>query len=253
MAGIASGLSESDFWLEKGADADQPPNLFRAGMAEFTGVLVFVYSGCAAVLGNPDLFAVACAFGLAIAVMGFSMGELSGGHLNPAVSFAMFITGYISFVRMLVYWVAQFLGGIVAAAFLKFGTPASFGHLGVGHNQIGQDVHPTQAFVIEIITSFALVFIVFAVLVDPFPKDRYKIGPLPVGFTVILGILATGNITGGSMNPARSLGPALLSSYSHSLWIYMCGPFMGGALAGLVHRYGSLPRHPEAVPVKQEV
>merc|ERR1712139_463637 len=187
---------------------------------------IFVFSGCCAAISNKELFAVAMAFGLGIMVMASVFGAVSGGHINPAVSVGFFVTGFISLYRLVVYVIAQLLGG----------------------NTLGHGVHAWEAFGIEIITTFALVFVIFCTAVDPYPNlSRQAYAFIPIGFTVVMGILATGNISGGSMNPARSFGPAVAANHYNDVWVYILGPLLGGALGGLTHRFGFLPRNPDAV------
>lgn len=235
-------------------EVDATDKIVRAAAAEFIGVFIFVFSGCAAAISNPDLFSIAIAFGLAITVMAFCCGDLSGGHLNPAVSFSVFLTGYISLYRLFVYVASQLLGAVCGALFLAAVTRERkvliAGHptneLGV--NKFGYEFVAAEAFGFEIITTFALVFVVFCSAVDPYPKERNKMAAIPIGLTVVLGILASGNLSGGSMNPARSLGPAVASGVYDGLWVYMIAPIIGGSMAGLVHRFGLLGRHPDALP-----
>jgi MIP family channel proteins len=239
-------------------DVDATPKIVRAAAAEFIGVFIFVFSGCAAAISNTNIFAIACAFGLAITVMAFSTGDLSGGHLNPAVSWALFITGYISLYRLAVYVMCQFLGAICGALFLSVVTKGREvlipGHptTELGANGFGHMITSLEALGVEIITTFSLVFVVFCTAVDPSPKGRMQYAAIPIGFTVIIGIIATGNISGGSMNPARSLGPAVATGDWAPMWVYFLGPLVGGSLAGLVHRYGFLGRNPESVRALEE-
>jgi len=228
----------------KNVDATQ--NIVRAAAAEFMGVFIFVFTGCCTAISNKEIFAVAMAFGLAIMVMAFTIGGVSGGHLNPAVTVGFFVTGFISLYRLTVYCCAQLLGGILGAIACKVLTGDTKHN--VGANTVGAGVHAWEAFGIEIITTFALVFVIFATAVDPYPSmARHKLAAIPIGFTVVMGILATGNLSGGSMNPARSFGPAVAANFYTNLWVYILGPLLGGSLGGLAHRLGFLPRHPDAI------
>jgi MIP family channel proteins len=225
---------------------DSQKNIVQAAASEFIAVFIFVFSGCCAAISNKELFAVAMAFGLGIMVMASVFGAVSGGHINPAVSVGFFVTGFISLYRLVVYVIAQLLGGILGAICVKVVTNDKT-HL-LGANTLGHGVHAWEAFGIEIITTFALVFVIFCTAVDPYPNlSRQAYAFIPIGFTVVMGILATGNISGGSMNPARSFGPAVAANHYNDVWVYILGPLLGGALGGLTHRFGFLPRNPDAV------
>merc|ERR1712137_431489 len=228
---------------------DSQKNIVRAAASEFIAVFIFVFSGCCAAISNKELFAVAMAFGLGIMVMASVFGAVSGGHINPAVSVGFFVTGFISLYRLVVYVIAQLLGGILGAICVKVVTNDKT-HL-LGANTLGHGVHAWEAFGIEIITTFALVFVIFCTAVDPYPNlSRQAYAFIPIGFTVVMGILATGNISGGSMNPARSFGPAVAGAIGKhagdglsNLWVYFLGPLLGASIAGLTWQHAFKDRH----------
>merc|ERR1712139_729972 len=139
-------------------------------------------------------------------------------------------------VKCIVYIICQCTGAILAAYFLKALTPDSFHATHLGCNDIGA-ISVAQAIFIEVITTFTLVITVFSNAVTAASPANGNIAPIPIGFAVILGILATGNVSGGSMNPARSIGPAVAAVYWH-------GPIVGACCAGLLWKYVFMESHP---------
>jgi len=213
-------------------------------VAEFIGTFTLIFVGVGAIYQNAGLLAVAFAHGLAIAVMVSATGGISGGHLNPAVTFGLWVGGKIDLPRGLAYWAAQLLGA-TAAAFLLL---AVFPQL---PNQTAstiiangtpdlKDISQAQGIVIEAVLTFFLVFVVYGSAVD---ARAPKIGGLAIGLTVTLDILFSGPLTGGAMNPARAFGPALASGHWNNHIVYWIGPLAGGGLAGLV--YGRFLIKPE--------
>merc|ERR1712070_761073 len=197
-------------------DNESFTTLLRGGAAEAIGVFLFVFTGCGAAISvGGGLYPVAFAFGLAIMVLVFATADISGGHLNPAVTIAFLAAQKLvgdeqkegsPIVKAVVYIGCQCTGAIFGALFLKALTPSSFhapGHLGC--NDIG-NISPVQAIFIEIITTFTLVITIFGNAYETAGKGTSNhVAPIPIGFAVVLGILATGRLSGGSMNPARSL------------------------------------------------
>src|SRR4051794_4385960 len=170
------------------------PTLGRRCVAEFIGTFALIFVGVGAIYHNAGLLAVALAHGLTIAVMVSATGAISGGHLNPAVTFGLFVGRKISCSDMLAYWIAQLLGA-TAAGFLQtciVGIPA----VASGTPDIGFGVNPGIAIVVEIVLTFFLVFVVYGSAVD---GRAPKIGGLAIGATVALDILFGGPITGASM------------------------------------------------------
>jgi len=217
--------------------------LLRAGVAEAMGVFLFVFTGCATAIScGGGLFPIALAFGFAIMVLVFATADVSGGHLNPAVTVAFLVTQECSFVKAIVYIVCQCAGAILGALYLQALTPAAYHKTNMGANDIG-DISVAQAIFCEVLATFTLVLSVFANAVDPQKSPiQGNIAPIPIGFTVVLGILATGNLSGGSMNPARSLGPAVAASHWHVHYVYWIGPMIGGICAWLLWKYGFIVR-----------
>jgi MIP family channel proteins len=216
-------------------------NLLKPCVAEFIGTFALIFVGVGAIynLGSVPggLLGIALAHGLAIAVMVSATGAISGGHLNPAVTFGVLVGGKISPVKAIAYWIAQ-LAGATAAGLLCVWLLGS-GAVAGGTPDISQTGTPlvpvvttAQAIAIEAVLTFFLVFVVYGSAVD---VRAPKIGGLAIGLTVALDILFGGPFTGAAMNPARTFGPALASGHWNNHLVYWVGPLLGGALAGLIY------------------
>ena len=190
-------------------------------------------------LDPARLVAIALAHGVAIAFLVYATANISGGHLNPAVTFAAFLTKKISAARGLMFVVAQ-LGGAVVGALLLLATIPGAVDTNLGAHALGPDVSVGMGLLMEIVITFALVFVIFATAVDP--RGMGNLAPLAIGLTVLVDHLLAVPITGASMNPARSFGPALVSGEWAGHWLYWAGPLLGGALAGLVYQMAFINR-----------
>ena len=226
----------------------------RRGVAEFIGTFALVFIGCTAGLYN-DLVATALAFGLVIAVFVSAFAGISGGHFNPAVTLGFLVTRRMPAVQAVFYWIVQFGAAALAALLLKWIFPGSVetsSHLGAP--TVNSAITSGKAVTIEAITTFFLVLIVFATAVDA--KGAFeKIAGLAIGFTIVLGILMSGPLTGGALNPARAFGPELVSDYWKNAWVYYVGPLAGGALAAILYEllYLSRPYHDEEIGAPAEL
>ncbi|GER48327.1 aquaporin TIP2-1 [Striga asiatica] len=232
MPGIAFGRVDDSFSLAS----------VKAYIAEFISTLLFVFAGVGSAiafnkltsdgdLNPPGLVAIAVchAFALFVAV---SVGaNISGGHVNPAVTFGLAVGGQITILTGIFYWIAQLLGAVVGSFLLKFVT----GGLAIPTHAVGAGVGAVEGVVMEIIITFALVYTVYATAADPKKGSLGTIAPIAIGFIVGANILAAGPFSGGSMNPARSFGPAVASGDFSGHWIYWIGPLIGGGLAGLIY------------------
>ncbi|KAJ9536939.1 hypothetical protein OSB04_029672 [Centaurea solstitialis] len=143
----------------------------------------------------------------------------------------MAVGGNITIITGLFYWIAQLLGSIVACFLLQFVT----GGLAVPTHGVADGMNGLQGVVMEIIITFALVYTVYATAADPKKGSLGTIAPIAIGFIVGANILAAGPFSGGSMNPARSFGPAVVSGDFSQNWIYWVGPLIGGGLAGFIY------------------
>jgi aquaporin NIP len=202
----------------------------RAHLAEFIGTFALVFFGCGAIANGLPPTAVALAFGLTIGVMVYALGHVSGAHFNPAVSIGFAIGGHLPMGRALTYAVAQVTGAIAAALLLRL-TLGPGVRLGVTQPS-GSDL---QAFVWESVLTFFLMLVITAVATDE--RAIGNAAALAIGGMVALGALVGGSISGASMNPARSFGPAVVSSELASIWIYLTAPIVGSSAAALVYRY----------------
>ena len=184
----------------------------------------------------------ALAHGLILALMVSATMRVSG-HLNPAVTAGFLVTRRIEPMMAVVYWIAQITGAIVAAYTLKALYPPQLADVTrLGGQAIAADVSLLQAIGLEAIATFFLVFVVFGTAVDP---RGPKVGGFAIGLTVTAGILGIGPMTGGSMNPARSFGPAVVTHVFEGQAAYWIGPLLGGIVAALVYDKLFMKREPE--------
>ncbi|CAA7390698.1 unnamed protein product [Spirodela intermedia] len=231
------------------------PDALKAALAEFLSTLIFVFAGQGSGMAFNKLTndgsttpaglvaaSLAHAFGLFVAV---SVGaNISGGHVNPAVTFGAFIGGNITLLRGILYWIAQLLGSTVACLLLRFAT----GGLATGTFGLSSGVGVWNAVVLEIVMTFGLVYTVYATAIDPKRGTVGTIAPIAIGFIVGANILAGGAFDGASMNPAVSFGPALVSWDWTNHWIYWVGPLIGGGIAGLIYEFIFISQTHEPVP-----
>ncbi len=199
-------------------------------MAEAIGTFALVFAGCGAIaIGVLDPVGVAAAFGLAIMTMIYAFGHVSGAHFNPAVTAAFAIGRHFPMTRVAPYWAAQVAGATAAAALLRLSL--GDGPLGVTRPSGGV----AQSVVWEVVLTFFLAIVIVAVATDT--RAVGNAAAIAIGGTVALGALVGGPISGASMNPARSLGPALVTGDLSDLWVYLAAPPIGAVLAALTYRY----------------
>lgn len=213
---------------------------FRRGLAEFIGTAAFVFVASGVVVsvvatGAGSTLTVAIAQGLALSVAVTALGHISGAHLNPAVTFGFWVTGRITNRMAGIYVVCQLLGGVVAALFVRgIFSDVFYSRADGGTTLLSPGVSVAEGLLFEIIATFLLVFAVFATAVDRRGAFRIVAG-FAIGLTVATNLLVGGPLTGGSMNPARTFGPSLVSGSWGDGWIYWLGPLIGGALAAGVY------------------
>lgn len=211
------------------------PKIF---LAEFIGTfaLVFIGAGAAAQVKDVGFVGVALAHGLVIALMVYVYGSLSGAHINPAVTFGLALNKVIEWADAIVYWVAQFLASVVAAAllFAILGGAKS----GLGATVLSKGISPWQGLLVEIFLTFFLVTAVYYLAVAGKAKD---FAGLMIGLTVTFCIFLGGPLTGAALNPARAFGPAIFTGNFDLIWIlvYLVGPLAGAAGAAFLYRYMS--------------
>ena len=226
---------------------------FRRGVAEFIGAFTLIFIGAgAAVAANAShdttLIGVAVANGVAIAVMVSSLGHISGGHFNPAITFGFLITRRIKPALALLYWVAQFGGAALAALLVRNLLPrASSEAVKLGVPALGHGVDASSGFLLEAIFTFFLVWVVFATAVDP--RGTFKsIAGLAIGLAITIDVLFGGPFTGAAMNPARAFGPQLVGDHWSHAWVWYAGPVLGGVVAATAYELLYLrPGRPEPV------
>jgi MIP family channel proteins len=223
---------------------------WRHFVAEFIGTFALVFVGGASIMIAKDtnspagLIGIALAHGLILAVMVSALMRISG-HFNPAVTIGFIAARRIEVAMAGVYIVAQLIGAIVGAYVLKWTFPlALFDATRGGGQAIALQVTGGQAFLLEFIATFFLVLVVFGTAVDP---KAPRIGGLAIGFVVAADILAIGPLTGASMNPARSFGPAVASGYFEAQVIFWAAPIAGAIVAALLYEYLFLRREIEPV------
>lgn len=229
--------------------------MVSGSIAEFVGTFTLMFAGGGAIImtaampgGGGGLVAIALAHGLALAVMISATMHISGGQLNPAVTFGVFVGGKQGLGKSIVFVISQVLGSVVAACILKWafasvhaaGSDASAVDAAkLGATLGGMGLGTAMIFVLEVIATFFLVFTVFGTAVDQRGVGKGPmVGGFAIGLTVMMDILMIGPATGASMNPARSFGPALVGRYWELHWLYWLAPLVGGALAAVVWRYG---------------
>lgn len=227
-------------------------------LAEALGTFYLCFAGIAAILctappinSGGGLVAIALAHGLALSIAVNNFGGISGAHVNPAVTMGMLVTGRIKAPLALLYIVAQLLGASIAAMTCREIFPAE----AVSAAMLGIPLPAPWAtagtvFCVEFVLTFLLITSVFGTAVDERGKT-VKIGGFGIGLTVAFDILAGGPITGASMNPARSFGPALVMGHWTWHWMYWVAPILGGCAAALFYQHVLLAS-PDAPPVKEE-
>ena len=217
--------------------------LTKSTIAEFIGTFTLVFIGAASVVVAPAFGVVvpALAHGLILAGIIFSYGYISGAHVNPAVTAGLLVGRQIKLDRAVYYWIAQFLGGIVAAFLVRALIPDSaLTDLGITTFNFGQTTGsltvsaPWTAAAFEFVLTFFLVSAVYQAAI--FGKIGH-LAALAIGLTLTSSILAGGVFTGASLNPARTLGPALVAGDLSYVVPYLVGIFGGGVFAGLLHSY----------------
>ena len=213
-------------------------------IAEFVGTFALVFIGGGAIMmaqhtGNPaGLLQVALAHGLILALMVSATMNVSGGHLNPAVTTALLVARRITPTVGGVHIAAQLLGAVVAAFALKATMPSAiFAATQGGGQAIALDVSMGQAILLEAIATFFLMFVIYGTAVH---VNAPRIGGLAIGLTIAADILAIGPLTGASMNPARSFGPAVASGVYAAQLAYWVGPIVGAIAAATVWELGIL-------------
>jgi aquaporin NIP len=209
--------------------------LARALAAEAIGTFALVFAGAGAVMVDAKTHAlghvgVAITFGLVIMVMIYAVGHVSGAHFNAAVTFAFALTRHFPWRRAVGYWLAQLLGAVAAAALLR-SSLGNIAHVGATLPSGSE----AQSFLWELVLSAFLMFVVLAVATDT--RAVGEAAAIAIGGTIALDAMFGGPISGASMNPMRSLGPALVSGDLHAIWLYILAPVVGTSVGGLAYQF----------------
>jgi MIP family channel proteins len=209
--------------------------LGRKLAAELVGTFALVFAGCGAIMVDAKTNAlghvgVAISFGLVIMVMIYALGHISGAHFNPAVTLAFALSRHFPWSRALGYWMAQLAGALLAAAILR-GSLGNIAHVGATLPSGSQG----QSFLWELVLTFFLMLVIVAVATDT--RAVGEAAAIAIGGTVGLDAMFGGPVSGASMNPARSLGPALVSGDLHGIWLYIVAPLAGAVLGALSYEF----------------
>lgn len=224
------------------------PDLLRRAAAEGIGVFALVFAGCGAIVteaehpGSLGTVGIALVFGLIVMAMVYATGHLSGAHLNPAVTVAFVVTRHFPRVDAMAYLVAQLAGALVAAGLLAVIWPGDPAALGTTHPTVAA----ASAFIYEAVLTAFLMFVILAVATDT--RAVGAAAAIAIGGTVGLDALFGGPITGASMNPARSLGPALVSGELHYLWVYLLAPVVGAVVGAGAYQLVRGEHPPQSQP-----
>lgn len=221
-------------------------NAWRCAVAEFVATLCFVILGVGAVvsagifLGDEEnvtlssMLVIAFGHGMAITIMVAATARISGAHLNPAVTFSAVLTRKIGITKGSMYVVAQLMGAILAACLIKAIIPDAL-EGGLGTHALGAGITSGGGLAIEIILTFILVFVIFATAMDS--NGPVHLAPIAIGLAVMVDIFVGLPLTGASMNPARTFGPALVAGAWSDHWIFWVGPLTGASIAALFYQY----------------
>jgi MIP family channel proteins len=225
-----------------GSQTDQ--NMVRAAVAELVGTFILIFTGTAvatgALLDRPtaggpyDSLAVALAFGAALVVIVASIGHVSGAHVNPAVTLGLAATGKFPWNHVPAYVGAQILGAVLGAVgtWIAFGGPGRT-EASLAATSPASGVGDLQALVVEALITFILVFVIISVATDE--RVHSAVAPYAVGLALAAGVFIAGPVTGGSLNPARTLGPMIVSGQFTAVWVYIVGPIIGAVAAAFLY------------------
>ena len=208
--------------------------LSRALVAEAFGTFALVFAGAGAVMVDAKTHqlghvGVAITFGLVIMAMIYAVGHVSGAHFNAAVTFAFALTRHFPWPRVFAYWGAQLFGALTAALVLR-GSLGNVAHVGATLPSGSQG----QSFLWELIMTAFLMFVILAVATDT--RAVGEAAAIAIGGTIALDAMFGGPISGASMNPVRSLGPAIVSGDLHALWLYIVAPIVGASAGGVLYQ-----------------
>ncbi|KAI3945597.1 hypothetical protein MKW92_032564 [Papaver armeniacum] len=203
-------------------------------IAEFLGTYFVIFAGCGSVAvnkiyGSVSFLGICITWGLIVMVMVYSVGHISGAHFNPAVTITFAIFRRFPWLEVIPYIIAQVLGSLAASCTLLVTLPVEPKHF-FGTTPVGSDF---QALILEFIITFLLMFVISGVATDN--RAIGELAGIAIGSTILLNVLVAGPVTGASMNPARSIGPAIAMRNFKGLWVYVVGPIVGAILGAAVY------------------
>jgi len=219
-------------------------------LAEFTGTLFLVLVGCGSCTGGDrfdaqvqlddqaNIVRISLCFGIVVASLAQALGHISGCHINPAVTLGLITARKIGIIKGILYMMAQCLGGIAGAAILYGIVPGSLrGANGLGQTTLNPQISTGNGVAVEMLISCVLVLVVFGSAADTMNSVNVKGSPpLAIGLSITACHLWAIPLTGSSMNPARTLGPAVIMKNTENLWVYWVGPLLGGFIAAIIYQ-----------------
>ncbi|XP_032677822.1 aquaporin AQPAn.G-like isoform X3 [Odontomachus brunneus] len=226
---------------------DKKAGLPRALLAEFLGTLLLNFFGCGAVV-TGNVIAISLAFGLAVMGAIQGIGHVSGGHINPAVTFGLLIVGKVPIIRGILYVLAQCAGAITGSAILRALSSDEM-EMVLGVVSLSPGISPVQGFGVEFFLALILVLVVCGAC-DAAKPDSKGIAPLIIGLAVTVGHIVGVPRTGAGMNPARSLGSAVVMNDYKDHWLYWIGPILGGITGALIYVHAIGPAKEPEVPTR---
>ena len=214
------------------------PDLIKKLAAEVVGTFGFFtigYTGIAAISETHSAVYVPVGFGFGLALMIFAFGHISGGHFNPAVTAGLTAGGRFPRTDVIPYWIAQMVGGLGAAILIRilYGSNSSDNLV----TAPGRGISDGKALLVELLFTFLFVLVIATVATDSRAPWNGVFAPLAIGLFIFTQANVIGPISGGSLNPAISLSPAVVAADFSNVWIYLVGPVVGGVLGGLLHAW----------------
>ena len=214
-------------------------------IAEFLGTFILVFVGAGCVCADSylvksggqgfGLLGIAIAFGFVVVAIAYSLGYVSGAHINPAVTVSMIVTHRMDIHTGIRYVFSQLAGASFAGFMLRILFPEALYTNFLGTCVLGSGVTVMQAILMETVITFLLVFVVYATVVDK--RATQSFAGFAIGLVVLFGVMVGGPISGGSLNPARVFGPAFASGHFNNHYVWWVGPIAGGIIAGFVYDY----------------
>jgi aquaporin NIP len=210
-------------------------DLMRRMVAEAIGTFILVFAGVGAILTLSDeigAFSYIFGFGIALMVIVYAIGHISGAHVNPAVTLGLSVTGRFPMLELPYYWVSQVAGALVAAITLRL----LYGNEnGLGVTSVAGGYSVLDGFVLELIAAAIFTFVITAIATDK--RAEAAVAGLAIGGTLLVIHVFAGGVSGASVNPARSLGPAIVDGDFSDLWVYLTAPFIGGVIGAVLYEF----------------